>query len=124
MTSRGAIKPVIFPETAAEGYFVHARYRDEQLRSPADGTFYVELETAIALAMGWINDRWKIEPESLQVSGVRGSNREILSLAFRFRGVPHCGASRSGFEIPRREKALEGRWQKFWRMHVQFRRPG
>ncbi|MFM0670752.1 hypothetical protein [Paraburkholderia sediminicola] len=51
MTNKRALKPLIFPETAAEGFFVHARYGDEQLMSPEAGTFYVELETAIALGL-------------------------------------------------------------------------
>jgi hypothetical protein len=112
------VKPVIFPETASEGYFVHARYREEQLRSPEAGRFYVELETAIALAMAWINDRHPLDPKTLHVSGVRGANREILALAFDFRGVPSCGAlvARTGFDAPHREKQLgeSGRDWKRW----------
>ncbi|SED79427.1 hypothetical protein SAMN02787142_3853 [Burkholderia sp. WP9] len=57
MTNNRALKSVIFPEPAAEGYFVHARYGDEQLMSPEAVTFYVELKTAIALGLAWVNDR-------------------------------------------------------------------
>ena len=115
MTNNRALKSVIFPETAAEGYFVHARYGDEQLMSPEAGTFYVELETAIALGLAWVNDRHTIDPKTLRVSSVRRRNQDIIAMAFRFRDVPRCGVliARSGFEPPHREKPLQLR-QRWW----------
>ncbi|KAE8757208.1 hypothetical protein FSO04_25020 [Paraburkholderia madseniana] len=115
MTSNRALKPVIFPETAAEGYFVHARYGDEQLMSPEAGTFYVELETAIALGLAWVNDCHTIDPKTLRVSSVCRRNRDIIAMVFRFRDVRRCGVliARSGFEPPRREKPLQLH-QRWW----------
>lgn len=118
MKKGGDVKPVIFPETASEGYFVHARYREEQLRSPEVGRFYVELETAIALGMAWINDRHALDPKTLRVSGVRGADQKILALAFYFRGVPSCGAlvAWTGFQAPHREKQLyasDRKWKQW-----------
>ncbi|MFM0549664.1 hypothetical protein P0D69_01670 [Paraburkholderia sediminicola] len=115
MTNNRALKPVIFPETAAEGYFVHARYGDEQLMSPEATTFYVELETAIALGLAWVNDRHTIDPKTLRVSSVRRRNQDIIAIAFRFRDVPRCGVliARSGFEPSRREKPLQLH-QRWW----------
>lgn len=112
-----ALHTVTFPETAGEGYFVHARYGDEQLHAPAAGEFYIEIETALALGLCWVNDRHTIDPETLLVSGIRKGNQE-LAMAFRFRGLPRCGVliAWSDFEAPHREKLLKlpnRWWQRF-----------
>ena len=114
------LKPVTLPATDSEGYFVHARYGDEQLMSPESGTFYVELETAIAIGLAWVNDRRTIDPKTLRVSSVRRRNEDIIAIALRFRDVPRCGVliACTGFEPPRREKSLQLRkrwWEKLMR---------
>jgi hypothetical protein len=52
MTSSRAVHPVIFPETAAAGYFVHARYGDEQFMSPEAGAFYRDSRKAPSFMAG------------------------------------------------------------------------
>jgi len=110
------VVPVHFPDTAARGYFVHARCGDEQLISPTDGEFYTEIEEALAIGICWINDRRRINPDTLRVSQVRWQNGDTWALALRFRGEKQCGlvVFRDDFEVPRRELPLTPRWwQRF-----------
>jgi hypothetical protein len=39
-----ALKPVIYAQTVAAGYFVHARYDDEHLRNPEAGSSTESIE--------------------------------------------------------------------------------
>ena len=68
MANDKRLNPVSFPETAAKGYFVHARYQNEQLMTPAPQEFYVEIEIALAVGLSWLNDRFNIDPSD---AGVR-----------------------------------------------------
>jgi hypothetical protein len=119
MADDNALQPVCFPETAAKGYFVHARFQDQQLMTPAPHEFYVEIETALAVGICWLNERCYIDPKAMKVSGIKRRREELLALAIQFRGVPQCGVlvAKSGFEAPPREKDaprpcdFEGWWK-------------
>ena len=113
LTSR-EIAPVLYPNTAAQGYFVHARFGGEQLMMPGQGEYFAKIEEALAIGVTWINIRRPINLKSLRVSSVRGRNREILAMAVRFEGVKRCGliVARHDYEIPRREKDFSVPW---WR---------
>lgn len=120
MGGTSALVLPLVPKTAAKGYFVHARYESEQLMTPEAGMYYVELETALALGLAWVNERHAIDPQALLVSTVRRRDRQIAAMAIRFRGVPRCGVlvARSEFEPARREKPVQkhqGWWKKFSR---------
>jgi hypothetical protein len=110
-TSR-EIAPVLYPHTAAQGYFVHARFGDEQLMTPGQDEYFAEIEEALAIGIGWINSRRPIDAKALRVSCVHRRNRDILAMALRFEGVKRCGliVARHDFEIPRREKDFSLPW--------------
>jgi hypothetical protein len=123
MTADRALRPVLFPETSTHGFFVHARFGNEQLMTPVAGRFYVEMETALALGLGWINDRHYIDPKSMKVSGIRRQRKALLAIAIQLHDVPQCGVlvARSGFEAPHREKEVRtrGSFDSWWQSIMQ-----
>jgi hypothetical protein len=93
--------------------------------SQEPGTFYVELETAIALGLAWLNERHTVDPKTLRVSGMRKRDQEIIAVAFRVLGAPRCGmlVARAGFAPPRREKLLCRRrnWWEIFGMDLRVK---
>jgi len=102
MSNTDSLESIQIPDTASQGYFVHARHGDEHLMTPGPGSFYVELETALALGIAWVNERHAIDPATMRVSHVRARNGQIVAIALRFRGTHHCGVVviRSDVRLP------------------------
>ncbi|WP_439683417.1 Thioesterase [Cupriavidus oxalaticus] len=109
MTGGGALGPAGASETADQGFFVHARFGDEQLMAPEPDTFYVDIETALAVGIVWLNERHPIDPKAMRIASVRRMNNEIIAILIRLRGVPRCGvlAAWMDFKNLRRERTLD-----------------
>jgi hypothetical protein len=102
---------MLYPELADTGYYVYARFRGDDLLSPGSGLFYTEIETALAIGLGWVNNRWHIDSKTVSVS-TRRFRRQVVALTIEFRNLPDVDVlvAREWYDPPPAEKPVRGNW--------------
>ncbi|MBC8741894.1 hypothetical protein F6X40_35690 [Paraburkholderia sp. UCT31] len=85
----GTLAQIEEPEVGSSGYFVWAKFGDEEFLSPGPGSFYVELETALAIGVVWLFRRGADNVKRYRFD-VRRRRREIARIGITVRGTPEA----------------------------------